>query len=161
MNSDTPLITNKLLKTMRATNAQNCRYAVIWYVLSTRPFVLNLLRLRFVPHPSTSRLRSGASICENKRGKGEYPRARLFQKADCCGPRECMAAHLVSTEFDASPEVYFGSSCCDRRYCSCKAGPKHAGNYDSPFFFRRFVFHCYTTHAAASLAGRKVRILKQ
>src|ERR1035438_7163048 len=42
------------------------------------------------PTPSTSRLRSGASIYENKRGKGEYPRARLFQKADCCGPRNLL-----------------------------------------------------------------------
>jgi hypothetical protein len=43
LNSGTPLKTNKLLKTMQATNAENCRYAVIWYVLGTRPFVLNLL----------------------------------------------------------------------------------------------------------------------
>jgi len=61
-----------------------------------------LVRIRYTPfcpqfaqitvlyrNPSTSRLRSGASICENKRGKGEYPRARLFQKADCCSPAIC------------------------------------------------------------------------
>jgi hypothetical protein len=62
-----------------------------------------LVRIRYTPfcpqfaqitvlyrNPSTSRLRSGASICENKRGKGEYPRARLFQKADCCSPRNLL-----------------------------------------------------------------------
>ena len=40
LNCRTPPKTNKLLKTMRATNARNCRYAVIWYVLGIRPFVL-------------------------------------------------------------------------------------------------------------------------
>ena len=55
LNSDTLLKTMKLLKTMRATNAENCRYAVIWYVLGTRAFVLNLLRLRLHLNRTPSR----------------------------------------------------------------------------------------------------------